>query len=268
VTPDRTLARPPEQNLDPSSNAGPPTGDPLALATLGPVVDQQRLPALRTQFDGLLELAESIESGRSRRRAVSFEVGSPARVSRRPPPRYPLLPPPPDAAGPPVAAAPVGLGRLAVVGGLLLACAALVAVVVDPLERFVQDDDADPTIVADGGPVAGSQTQSESRPESSNSPSGLPCLTEEFAAPAEDVIGAPVTPESVACDRGYAVLRFTVPASDAAAPSSGAWMAFQEDGTLWQPLTIGWVQEDADEVADCVNVLAELNPGFPSGICG
>jgi hypothetical protein len=246
-------------------------------------VDRDRLPALRTQFDGLLTLADELEARAQNARPVrSYDRMEAAVRARRRAVSRAALPPPPTStegfAAPSPAAEPHGQSLVVVVVAalVLLVVAAVLAVASDPIERFVRgggDTDTssqvdEPTIDEDLALVPDEQVDGSGVAESeAGSPS--PCPAAVLLAGAQTVVGdVPVAIDNTACDLGFAVARVTTSPADPSAQGSGrAWLAYRLDDNGWQPLALGWITDDTGWIADCATVQTDVDADFPVSLC-
>jgi hypothetical protein len=271
VTSNRSIAEPPSTVVE-------PRGGTLATTT-------DRLPALRTPFDGLLDLADEIEL-RARERRVprpydpveakmrAQRQASAAAVGRPPEPLTPLstLTAARPTASTPTAGAdapswPPWLLRVAVASAVLLVVATVAVVAVDRVGQLVDRDEpslAPAGETSQGGEGTPAAATGEPVPEQAE---GAPptCPEPELLGVAQAVTGQPeLVITSALCSIDYAVARVGPPDQGV---GGAAWLAFRLDESAWQALALGWIEGDADWIADCLTVQTEIDPSFPAELC-
>jgi hypothetical protein len=242
-----------------------------------------RLPALRTDLDRLLDLADEFE-GRAPSRAGSTGPPDRALTDLLPVP----VPAPPAPAGAP--------GNLAWV---LVACVGLLTVVAAGViasawvERWFGSDDG-PRLVAQEelGPATGDVRAPDAAETGPDADAG----EDPASAPGEDGGGAeePSTPASVdpascgaadllgaaqavapdvplaltdkRCDGGYAFVGLTgAPVEGGPPPVPPAWAVFRFDEGSWQRLSGGF---SVDGWVDVCRATVWGDPAFPLALCG
>jgi hypothetical protein len=253
------------------------------------------VPALRTQFDGLLELATELESragNGDRARVRSYDPAEAAVRERRravsrahlppPPSPRPLPPPPPPAIAHTPLAAPGErerhpLATVVVAAVVLLVATFALAVASDPIARFLRGSDSggELSLVSDDGPIdeQGANPSVGDEPTDMPDEGGVvplsPCPATELLTGAQTLVGdLPVSIENKTCDLGYAVAR--VAASPGAAQerqSSRAWVAYRLEDTGWSTIAFGWIVDESAWVADCETVKRSVDPEFPVRLC-
>ncbi len=235
-----------------------------------------RLPALRSQFDSLLDLADEFEGRPSGPAAAGTPLPNPPRdllpAVRPKPPRSQVR---------------KDMVWLAAVGAVLVVLIAGFLVAGDSLERVFRGDgpyleDEVGTVgppaseVRDPG-VDGGSPGDDAVPADSTvpEPDAPPTDVAPAGCGAADLLGAaqaltpdvPLTLTDKRCEGPYAVVGLmSAPTVTPEQQVPAAWAAFRLDGATWQRLGGGFILDGS--WPDGCRALVAADPAFPVGLCG
>jgi hypothetical protein len=233
--------------------------------------DRAEVPALLSQFDGLIDLADEIEARqRTRSPRTAYDPIAAEMRARR---QGAVAPHDQGSRTSPGSAAVEGdLGDTGLpwvrylVGALVvLLVAVLMALAAFRLQSFLEGDDSTAEGASTGESAGEPASADQAGPAGSGSVGSCPASV--LLEAAEAVIGEPALGiTGTACEGSYAVAR--VGPLDPAQPAVGeAWVALRLEAGEWQPIAVGWIVEPTAWTADCATVQTDVDPVFPVGLC-